>query len=89
MRNQILTHFPVLVSVEGGVSDGAPEPGCSPGWPHLALGVGVLPGQPEVEHVDVAHGGGGAAHGEVGGLDVPVEEANVVDGLDASEDLEP
>ena len=49
-------HLLVLVSVDGGVSDGAPEAGSCAGGPHLARGVGVLPRQPEVQHVDLPHG---------------------------------
>ena len=50
-----LTHLLVLVSIDGSVSDGASEPGRGPGWPHLPIGVGVLPGQAEVQHVDLPH----------------------------------
>ena len=82
-----LTHFFIPVRVDGCVSDGSPEPGRRSRRPHFTLGVGVLPSQPKVQHEYVSHGLGSAAHGEVGGLDVPVEEAHVVNGLDALEDL--
>ena len=86
--SQSLTHLFVLVRVDGGVPHGAPEPRRAAGRPHLALRVGVLPREAEVEHEDVSHGRRGPPHGEVGRLYVPVQEAHVVDGLDALQDLQ-
>ena len=85
--SQSLTHLLVLVRVDGGVPHGAPEPRRAAGRPHLALRVGVLPREAEVEHEDVSHGRRGPPHRKVGRLDVPVQEAHVVDGLYSLEDL--
>ena len=57
------------------------------GRPNLALRVGVLPRQAEIEHEDVPHGRRCPAHSEVGRLYVPVQEAHFVDGLYSFEDL--
>ena len=73
--------------VDGGVPHGAPEPRGAAGRPHLALRVGILPREAEVEHEDVPHGRRGPPHGEVGRLYVSVQEAHVVDGLYSFEDL--
>ena len=83
----LLTHLLVLVRVDGGVAHGAPEASGAARRPDLALRVGVLAREAEVQHEDVAHGRRGAADGEVGRLDVAVQEAHVVDGLDALQDL--
>ena len=85
--SRLLTHLLVLVRVDGGVPHGAPKPCRAAGRPDLALRVGVLPREAEVEHEDVPHGRRGPPHREVGRLDVPVQEAHVVDGLYSLEDL--
>ena len=43
------------MSIDGGVSDGASEAGRGPGRPHLPVGIRVLAGQAEVQHVDLPH----------------------------------
>ena len=83
-----LTHFTVFMRVDGSISDGAPEPGSPAGRPDLPGCVGVLPGEAEVEHEDVTHRLRQAADGEVRRLHVAVQKADVVDGLDALQNLE-
>ena len=74
--------------VDGSVSDGAPEAGGPARRPDLTGGVCVLAGQPEVEHEDVSHRLRQAADGEVGRLHVAVQEPDVVNRLDAFQNLE-
>ena len=74
--------------VDGSVSDGAPEAGGPARRPNLSRGVCVLPGQPKVEHEDVSHRLRQAADGEVGRLHVAVQEPDVVNRLNAFQDLE-
>ncbi len=58
-------HLLVLVGVEAGVADGAAEPGGGPRRPHLAGSVGVLAGQPKVEHEHLPRQLLRPAHGKV------------------------
>lgn len=77
----------VLVGIDGRVSNGAAKARLGSGSAHVTLSVGVFAREAKVEHVDFARVGGQAAHGEVGRLDVAMQEADRVNVLDGGENL--
>ena len=83
----VAAHLLVLVRVDRRVAHGAAEAGLRASGAHLALRVRVLAREAEVEHEDFARVCRHAAHGEVGGLDVAVEEADGVNVPDGDEYL--
>ena len=77
----IITHLLILVSINGSISDSASEARSPPRRSDLSSRVGVLSGQPEVQHVNVPHGLRRASNSKIGRLNVSVKEAHVVNGL--------
>jgi hypothetical protein len=55
---------------------------------HLARGEAVFPRKAKVDHDALFLATGAGAHGEVGGLEVAVEVAELVDGLNGLDDLD-
>ena len=77
----MITHLLILVSINGSISDSASEARSPPRRSDLSGSVGVLSGQPEVQHVNVSHGLRRASNREIGRFNVSVKEAHVVNGL--------
>ena len=78
---------PREVGIERSIPDSASEPGHLPRLPHLSSDCRVLPSEAEVKHVARTSGGGRGTNSKVGGFDVSMEEAAVMERLDGRQDL--
>ena len=82
-----LTHFFIFVSIYGSISDSTTEARSTSRRPHFSCCIGVLSGQPKVQHENMSHGLRCSSHRKVGRFNISVKEAHIVDGLDPFENL--
>ena len=82
-----LTHFFIFMCIHWSISHGSSESSRSSWRPHLTLSISILSCQPEIQHVNVPHGGGSSTNSKIGRLDIPVKKPNFVNCFNAFEYL--